>query len=637
MNSIIKHSTQAVIDTFGAFMSAWALQRVFMAGAGNILVVVIFALLLFAYTKQERAGDRRSRVCADILAAVFAVLYCAYDHGKITDGLSNGAFRAGIFAVTVCGMFIMFRNLLLWLFHYTVGGNFRKIVFGEGNKSQVYHKHFFLIAFIICLVCMIPCFLYEYPGILTPDSINQLKQVIGLSPLSNHHPLIHTMVIALFYKPMFALTGSMTAAVGFYTFAQMCLMALADAYCVDTINKMGARRWVIISALVFFALVPYNWVYAVSMWKDVLFAASVMLFTASLVRIFYISSEDGINLWRNDNDGCDKGECGKEYKSDGLAAKRTFRSVYLIQLMSCLGMMLLRSNGWYMYLGLLPFMAAWAIVSIKHHQGCCDENKNVSVCLLMIWISALIFAIIVKYPVFSALHVTEPDFIESCSVPTQQIAYVLTKETDVPAEDMKLIKKVIDTGSVEELYSPGFADNIKELVRAGDEDYLVQHKGEFLRLWIKLGMRYPVDYLKAYGDETYGYWYPDRDYTVADNEGISDNELGLTSHPLIPARIFLKLQEVQIKLGDMIPLYSSLWCMGTVVWFYAIGLGIMLIEKRYRDIIMILPGLLGFFTILIATPVAYDFRYLYFLIYCIPLYFVMICRQTKAVDHLLTI
>lgn len=49
----------------------------------------------------------------------------------------------------------------------------------------------------------------------------------------------------------------------------------------------------------------------------------------------------------------------------------------------------------------------------------------------------------------------------------------------------------------------------------------------------------------------------------------------------------------------MIPLYSSLWCMGAVVWLYATGLGIItLIEKRYRDIIMILPGLLGLFTIL---------------------------------------
>ena len=77
----------------------------------------------------------------------------------------------------------------------------------------------------------------------------------------------------------------------------------------------------------------------------------------------------------------------------------------------------------------------------------------------------------------------------------------------------------------------------------------------------------------------------------------------------------------------MIPLYSSLWCMGAVVWLYATGLGIMLIEKRYRDIIMILPGLLGLFTILIATLVAYDFRYLYFLIYCIPLYFAVVCHH----------
>lgn len=627
-----KNRNHLLEHAFEAFTSAWALQRIFAVGPGNILVAAVFVLLLFFYAKQERAGDKRSRVCADVLAAVFAVIYCAYDYGKITDGLSSGAFRAGIFAVTVCGLFIMFRNLLLWLFHYTTGGNLRRLVFQNDTADShlnelkmtgesVYRKHPFLITFFICLVCMIPCFLYEYPGIMTPDSINQLKQVIGLSPLSNHHPLIHTMIIAIFYKPAFALTHSMTAAIGFYTFAQMCLMALADAYCVNTINKMGARRWVIIVSIIFFVLVPYNWVYAVSMWKDVLFAAAVMMFTASLVRIFYVYKDVELNKQNTCKSDNEKDAGGNPHNTyEDVSVKRN-RMTYALQFISCLGMSLLRSNGWYMLLGLLPFMAAWVIVSARRGQ------TNVAGRLATIWFMAFIIATVIKYPVFSALDVEEPDFIESCSVPAQQIAYVLTKETDVPAEDMKLLSNVIDTDKVGALYAPGFADNIKELVRAGHEDYLTQHKGEFLGLWIRLGIRYPADYLKAYGDETYGYWFPDRNYTVADNEDISDNELGLTSHPLIPARIFLKLQEVQIKLGDMIPLYSSLWCMGAVVWLYATGLGIMLIEKRYRDIIMILPGLLGLFTILIATPVAYDFRYLYFLIYCIPLYFAVVCHH----------
>ena len=135
-NMSTKNRNHLLEHAFEAFTSAWALQRIFAVGPGNILVAAVFVLLLFFYAKQERAGDKRSRVCADVLAAVFAVIYCAYDYGKITDGLSSGAFRAGIFAVTVCGLFIMFRNLLLWLFHYTTGGNLRRLVFQNDTADS---------------------------------------------------------------------------------------------------------------------------------------------------------------------------------------------------------------------------------------------------------------------------------------------------------------------------------------------------------------------------------------------------------------------------------------------------------------------------------------------------------------------
>ncbi len=570
--------TKSIKTAAGAFISTWALQRIFSVGPGNILTVILFILIMFMYMGQGRSTDRRINICSAVIAAIFSILYSAYDLQSVTKDLKSGIFRVIIIMVTLAGLYILFARILTMLYRYICDGSIHRAVFLD--DGTVYTDRLFPVVAVICLICMIPCFLYEYPGVMTPDSINQLKQVIGAAKFSNHHPFVHTMLIALFFRPAYAVTHSMTEAVGCYTFAQMCMMSLSAAYCVNTMRRLHARKWVLIAATVFFAAVPYNWVYAVSVWKDVLFAASVLLYAASLLRIFYLSE----------------------------------KTAYAAQLAACLGMMLLRSNGWFMFIGLMPFMAAWCIR---------NRRSKAVLRLAAVWLGAFIIAVLVKYPLFSALGVEQPDLIESCSIPAQQIAYVLTEESDIPEKDMQLIRKTVDTEYIGKLYAPGFADNIKELVRAGDEDYLAEHKGEFLKLWIRLGMRYPGDYLKAYKDMTYGYWFPDRTYDVADNEGISGNELGLTGQPMIPAQKFLKLQEIQIKLGNMLPLYSVLWSMGTLVWICAAGLGGLLVQRRFRDILLILPGFTGLFTVLIATPVAYDFRYLYFLVYSIPLYIVI--------------
>ncbi len=69
----------------------------------------------------------------------------------------------------------------------------------------------------------------------------------------------------------------------------------------------------------------------------------------------------------------------------------------------------------------------------------------------------------------------------------------------------------------------------------------------------------------------------------------------------------------------MLPVYSIIFCMGTTFFIECIALGILLSGKHKG---IMLPLLLPFFavcTVLIATPVAADFRYTYFLTMLLPL------------------
>ena len=78
----------------------------------------------------------------------------------------------------------------------------------------------------------------------------------------------------------------------------------------------------------------------------------------------------------------------------------------------------------------------------------------------------LAVAVIIKYPVMNKAGVIQPDFIESLSIPTQQIAAVICNDRTLTDEQLSLIENVVDLTYIKELYNPIFADNMKELVRS---------------------------------------------------------------------------------------------------------------------------------------------------------------------------
>lgn len=220
----------------------------------------------------------------------------------------------------------------------------------------------------------------------------------------------------------------------------------------------------------------------------------------------------------------------------------------------------------------------------------------------------------------NALGVTQPDLVESLSIPTQQIAAVICNDRELETEQIALIENVIDLTYIKDLYNPTFADNMKELVRAGDQEYLSAHKWEFLKLWFEVGCAYPADYLTAYIDQTYGYWYPDSFYPVADVEGVSATALGVSHTPLIRGPVVVKVKEISIKLGNMVPIYSLLWSMGIAFWLFLFCIGNAFVRSEKEKLIYYLPSFALYLTVMIATPVATDFRYVYFMVFSIPFY-----------------
>ena len=582
----IKMKNNLLIKSIQSFFATWALMMASRMEVVNILTLVFFLLCFFFFrhidvrlSKSDFEHTKYTSTVCLVLAAIFSALYMVVDYTYYVENLTSPWFRIDIVTAVLIGFLVLFYNLVLLLFSFTGDKNrMNTLLFSDDDPAtplfSFYQKHPALCAFLLCILCWLPYFLYQYPGIMTPDSINQLEQVLHVIPYSNHHPFLHTLLIGFFYNIGYKLTGNMVVAVSFYTFFQMCMLALTVSYLIGTLRQFRLRSLGCFIITLFYALIPYHAVFSVTVWKDILFAAGVLFFGCSMLRLL------------------------KEITISSL----------IVMGISGLVMCLFRSNGWYAFLLCLPFLLFYF------------RRKARTVFPVLIGVFAV--AVIVKYPVMNSLSVIQPDLIESLSVPTQQITAVICNDRPLTQEQLTLIENVVDLTYVKDLYNPYYADNIKELVRAGHQDYLVAHKGEFLKLWIQLGLAYPGDYLEAYIHQTYGYWYPDSFYLVAEAEGVSATSLGLSHTPLIGGPLVVKGKEIAIKLGGMLPLYGTLWSMGVALWVLIFCIGNSFIRREKRKLILYLPTVALFLTVMLATPVATEFRYVYFLVFGLPFYLI---------------
>ena len=251
------------------------------------------------------------------------------------------------------------------------------------------------------------------------------------------------------------------------------------------------------------------------------------------------------------------------------------------------------------------------------------DIKKAVVCLAAVFI----LVIIAKGPLISAFGVAQPGFVESLSVPTQQIARVLVEKAEIPRKDYELISAVMDTSYVNELYRPEIGDNIKELIKAGHPEVIENNKGVYLGLWARTVRRHPVIAVRAWFDMLGGYIYPDVPYNVGDTDGIMGNSLGLSWTPLIGGKLVVKGKEILIKLGSFVPLYGMLWSIGAYTWLLAIALFVAIRNKG--EVLSKILLLMLIASLMLAAPLV-DFRYGYAVVMTMPVWVMSIFDKRNS-------
>lgn len=469
------------------------------------------------------------------------------------------------------GHFFAFNNILLWIFK-----NINTFVWSEKKVSNPRRVFFITFGVIVCINLLV-LFLCTYPGNLTTDSIAQMKQLIS-NDYSNHHPFYHTMVIKAFMSLGLWLFHDINAAVALYSIFSILFMAASFSFAIATVAELHAPKWIITLLQLFFALMPYHIMYSMTMWKDVLFGAVVLLYVVFFFR------------------------CMKQMKL------KVFNYAGLI--ISAFGVCLLRSNGYFAFaFTALCFFLLWKL-----------RKKRIVIIMIIV----LAGSFILKQPVLKAIGVAQPDLIESLSIPAQQIARNVVDHNDLTDKQRELLSQVIDIERVPESYKPIISDPIKDLVREKEnQDYIRSHATDFIQLYFSLGVKHPLTYLRGWIDQTRGYWNAGYSYWRW-SDGVEENGLGIY-RTVNSERVHTSLTWYLAQFSNQPALWIFL-CIGFFDWLVLIALYIAIIRKDKVGIMLTMPNIMVVLSLLVATPVYSEFRYNYAVFCALPIVIALALR-----------
>ena len=506
---------------------------------------------------SENKKSKKENVLTNLYAIVLAFAVTLANYNFFTD-LSGDGFivcRKVIEAILIfSGSIMLFKEILQGVIHL-------KAIPADAACLKNEKLIFGVLWGILVLEYAVVLFDSQNPGVLTPDSISQMTQLLTNS-YSNHHPYYHTQMIHVMISLGLWLFGDINKAVALYSMFSIVVMSSCFIYVVETIYKQERNRKVAMAIFLFYLVMPFHIIYSITMWKDVFWGAAVTCFAVSCYRCLKSIGSSKFNI--------------------------------TVLILASVGMALLRSNGW------IAFFLSTTVFAILFGK----KQKK----LFLLFIMVLISTYVLKHPVLKMLQVSQPDTVESLSIPVQQIARVIADGKELTEEQKQILEQVMDIEKIPEKYKSYISDPIKELVREKNQNYIKEHALDFVKVYLQLGIKYPHKYIEAWIDQTKGYWNSGYSYWRW-TTGVRENTLGIYQN--VKSQWINRAVEKYLEVWESSPFLQIFISIGLFVW----GIGIVsyraLIKKNKAAFFIAIPFLAVILTLLVATPVYSEFRYAY--------------------------
>ena len=450
-----------------------------------------------------------------------------------------------------------------------IGFPYLEMICHAPRKSlRVHGMKSFLVFFLIFLLAWISVYLCAYPALVSSDTVDSIHQSIGDSNLNNHHPILFTLYLRFFFFLSDTFHFSRTIGLGLASLVQMMSLAALCAYAVFILMKRGCRRINIALITLYYALCGIFSFYSVTLWKDIFFGIALTAFSIQCYDI-----------------ALDRQEC------------KRFRQI-LLYCLTGTWISFARNNGIYVFIAVSILLAVMMWKQIHKH--------------LVVLLCCIIAVVLIQGPGYKALNIPQSGFAESVSIPLQQIGYTATHEK-LTEEETEQIEAFIPVDTLKSVYTPSTVDQIK-FNNQFNSLYLNEHKIEFLKLWFSMLQKHPASFIKAYMGITDGFWNFQRagwPIIAASTSYYEYEDLPFHSVDLIQSLFGYPLYERLFTEGGYNKILQSVPPMSWLVGLLFLICLIVIYKRNYKQLLSVAPLILLWGTLMIATPVAYEHRYLF--------------------------
>lgn len=445
------------------------------------------------------------------------------------------------------------------------------------NRFLAWPYAYLCMWLLLTAVCFL-CWLSYYPGTFAYDMTSQTWQAYGYADYNTHHPVLHTLLWAVFVRLAERL-GKQELALVFYSVVQMLCVTALSVYVISAVHRITKNGYAALATFFYYLLTPILHLMSFSTTKDVYFACFFTLFFLSLYEEL-------------------------QPEKDGWSIR-----MVIFGLLSCL----LRNNMIYV-------AAAAFAVSLLFR------------CPKRIWLGLLavifLYSGIVK-AVFPLAGIKEGPKSEALPVPISQLSgvYVMYPELLDEAEKEEILFFMPDA----EVYNPRFADYVKS---SFNDDLLKEDSSRFLKIWLRVFRKAPMEYLCIFLDLNVDYWYPNapfpdqysrRGYIETETMETMDFFSVQSENHLPAVRAYYDAVAAHAHWSMKLPVIRYFYalafpCMSLFLCIY------LTVRGKNRLCAMPLLMLVLLFLTYLLGPVS-NFRYVYPYYLSLPLYFSMAAKK----------
>lgn len=546
----------------------------------SIYVVIAVALLTYLFekikSKFKTIKNKRDIIISSIFSLGISIVLLIQskitfkDHVDLSYTENTFAHFELLDIIRLLILFIITSIVVINIIIWVKNTKFSVI---EKNKQQSMRKTNFKFFIVFWILIVIPYFLYLLtyaPGAVLGDSFASITQGLGEVPYNNHHPVLYSMFVGVFMK-IGTLFGSNNVGVMLYSTAQLIIISGIIAYFLLWMKKHNIKLIYILFTYLFFVANTVFAAYSIIMWKDPLFCGFVFLMCLYLYDIAHKNGEQLKNF-------------------TGIA-----KFVILMFLIA-----FFRNNG------LFIAAAIYIALLLTYRTKLLIFNIINTITILVI--------IIIQGPIYTKLGIISPAE-ESFGIPLQQTARVIAHDGNITEEQKTFLNQILPLERWKENYQPCLADPIKWHPEF-NKQFLSENKIQYIKVWLKMLPSNFGEYVKAYLMETYGFWSIE-----------TKNAYGFVDTYILENNYDIERRDcIKMLTGSSIEnLYSTpdFLGSGTLFWIMSLSIILLIATKKSKYILTLLPCIIGWSTIMIATPVAFSLRYVFMLAYALPLMIIL--------------